>query len=282
MEKELSLEKLLKDIILFFIKNKVLIFSITIFGIICVILFQKFKPAYFSTTAIATSGMSAYERFEDDDVLNQITAITIINNLQIDVRKEDYISLSKKLDVSEEVASSIKYIEAEQIYREDEEERLHNTPKFSINLLIRNNLLIPEIQEGIINYFNSNEYIQNYRNIFNYTNDEIISVINQEISDLKDLRIREDATIDLSTNTILSSRNSMEIQNQIVDLTQKRSIILTNNNMFKPISFVEDFSVSTVEEREVLVWGTAIGFLSFILSIIISLVLEVKRKLVKE
>ena len=28
------------------------------------------KPAYFSTTSIATSGVAAYERFEDDDILS--------------------------------------------------------------------------------------------------------------------------------------------------------------------------------------------------------------------
>ena len=63
----------------------------------------------------------------------------------------------------------------------------------------------------------------------------------------------------------------MDIQNQIVDLKHKKSIIITNNEMLKPITFVEDFSLTTIEEREVIVWGT-IGFLSFILSIIISII----------
>ena len=46
MDKELSLEKLFSDIILFFIRNKYLITSITITGILSVILFQKLKPAF--------------------------------------------------------------------------------------------------------------------------------------------------------------------------------------------------------------------------------------------
>ena len=73
----------------------------------------------------------------------------------------------------------------------------------------------------------------------------------------------------------------MDIQNQIVDLQHKKSIIITNNEMLKPITFVEDFSLTTIEEREVIVWGSAIGFLSFILSIIISIILEVKQKALK-
>ena len=282
MNKELSLEKLFSDIILFFIRNKFLIMSVTIFGIVSVILFQKLKPAYFSTTSIATSGVAAYERFEDDDILNQRTAINMINNLQLDVRKEDYNALSSKLDISEEQASMIKFIEAEQIFREDQDEKKHNTPKFSIHLLVRNNSSISIIQEGLLTYFNTNKYISDYKMIFNTTNSQIISSIDKEIDELRALRYKENSTIDLSTNTILSSRNQMDIQNQIVDLTHKKSVIISNDNMFLPLTFVDDFTLTTIEEREVFVWGTAIGFLSFIISIIISIVREVKNNPLKE
>ncbi len=282
MNKELSLEKLFSDIILFFIRNKFLIMSVTIFGIVSVILFQKLKPAYFSTTSIATSGVAAYERFEDDDILNQRTAINMINNLQLDVRKEDYNALSSKLDISEEQASMIKFIEAEQIFREDQDEKKHNTPKFSIHLLVRNNSSISIIQEGLLSYFNTNKYISDYKMIFNTTNSQIISSIDKEIDELRALRYKENSTIDLSTNTILSSRNQMDIQNQIVDLTHKKSVIISNDNMFLPLTFVDDFTLTTIEEREVFVWGTAIGFLSFIISIIISIVREVKNNPLKE
>ena len=282
MNKELSLEKLFSDIILFFIRNKFLIMSVTIFGIVSVILFQKLKPAYFSTTSIATSGVAAYERFEDDDILNQRTAINMINNLQLDVRKEDYNALSSKLDISEEQASMIKFIEAEQIFREDQDEKKHNTPKFSIHLLVRNKSSILIIQEGLLTYFNTNKYISDYKMIFNTTNSQIISSIDKEIDELRALRYKENSTIDLSTNTILSSRNQMDIQNQIVDLTHKKSVIISNDNMFLPLTFVDDFTLTTIEEREVFLWGTAIGFLSFIISIIISIVREVKNNPLKE
>jgi hypothetical protein len=282
MNKELSLEKLFSDIILFFIRNKFLIMSVTIFGIVSVILFQKLKPAYFSTTSIATSGVAAYERFEDDDILNQRTAINMINNLQLDVRKEDYNALSSKLEISEEQSSMIKFIEAEQIFREDQDEKKHNTPKFSIHLLVRNNSSISIIQEGLLTYFNTNKYISDYKMIFNTTNSQIISSIDKEIDELRALRYKENSTIDLSTNTILSSRNQMDIQNQIVDLTHKKSVIISNDNMFLPLTFVDDFTSTTIEEREVVVWGTAIGFLSFIISIIIAIVREVKNNPLKE
>jgi len=282
MNKELSLEKLFSDIILFFIRNKMIIISITLTGVISLILFQKLKPAYFQTKAIATSGVAAYERFEDEDILNQRTAINIINNLQLDVKKEDYEALSSKLDITLEQAGQIKYIEAEQIFREDQDDKKHNTPKFEITMLIRDNLLISTIQSGIVNYFNNNKYIKNYKKIYKETNNEIIVSIDNEIKELRSLRNNANSTIDFSSNTILSSRDKMDIQNQIVDLKHKKSVIITNNTMLEPISFVEDFTQTTIEEREVIVWGTAIGFLSFILSIIISIVKEVKQKVLNK
>ena len=282
MEKELSLEKLFSEIILFFIRNKFLIISITIAGVVSVILFQKLKPAFFKTTALATSGIAAYERFEDDDILNQRTAINMINNLQLDIRKEDYEALSKKLNLTFEESSKIKYIEAEQIFREDKDEKKHNTPKFQIHLDVRDNSLITTIQKGIVNYFNNNGYINTYQDIYNQTNDEIIKSIDDEINELKSLRNAKNTNIDFSTHNILSYRDEMDIQNQIVDIKHKKSIIITNNKMLQPITFVEDFSQTTIEEREVIVWGSAVGFLSFILSIIISIIIEVKQKALKQ
>ena len=54
------------------------------------------------------------------------------------------------------------------------------------------------------------------------------------------------------------------------------------STLFQALADVEDFSYTTIEEREVIVWGSAVGFLSFILSIIISIILEIKRKALKQ
>jgi len=190
--------------------------------------------------------------------------------------------LSSKLDIPEEQAAMIKFIEAEQIFREDQDEKKHNTPKFIINLLVKDNSIISVIQIGLLSYFKTNKYISDYKLIFNTTNSQILSSIDKEIEELRILRNKENSTIDLSTNTILSSRNQLDIQNQIVDLTHKKSVIISNDNMFLPLTFVDDFTSTTIEEREVAVWGTAIGFLSFIISIIIAIVREVKRNALKE
>ena len=132
MNKEVSLERILFDVIMFFDRNKKLIISMTLFAILGVFLFQKLKPSFYATTAIATSGISEYvgvKVSEDDDVRNQRMAINLINDLQLDVDKEDYEALTKKMtNLSIELASQIKFIEAEPLLRQDKDEKFHNTP----------------------------------------------------------------------------------------------------------------------------------------------------------
>ena len=48
--------------------------------------------------------------------------------------------------------------------------------------------MITTIQNGIVNYFNNNDYIKTYQDIYNQTNNEIIKSIDDEINELKSLR----------------------------------------------------------------------------------------------
>ena len=278
MNKEVSLEQIVSDIIMFFDRNKKLIISITLTGVLIIVLFQKFKPAYYATSAIVTSGISAYERIpEDEDVLNQRTAINLINNLQLDVKKEDYSSLSYKLNISNEQATNIKFIEAEQLLRQDKDEKFHNTPKFQINLLVRHASIITEIQDGLLYYFNTNPYVLKYKNEYSKSNIEIINSIEKEIAELKTLRVDSKSNIDMSTFRVFSNKDNTEIQNPIIDLVHKKQEVKTQD-LLNPLDYVKGFTRTEVAEREVLVWGTTVGILSFFLSLLIALVREVKSK----
>ena len=112
MKEELSLREMINEVILFFINFKKIIVITTIFGALSVILFQKVRPAYYNTTALVTSGISDFERIDNEEGLNQRVAINLINLLQLDVDKEDYIILSDKMNISLEEASVIKSIKA--------------------------------------------------------------------------------------------------------------------------------------------------------------------------
>jgi len=278
MNKEISLEQIISDVVMFFDRNKKLIISFTLIAVLAVFLFQKLKPAFYETSAIATSGISAYERIpEDEDVLNQRTAINLINNLQLDVDKQDYKSIAVKLNVTNEIAASVKFIEAEQLLRQDKDEKFHNTPKFQINLLIRNSEYILDIQNGLKYYFDENNYVKRYKSEFNTSNFMMITQIDDEISELKSLRQKENINMNMSSFRVLSRAEDNEIQNQIIDLANLKNLIKTQN-LISSLDYVKDFTKTEVAERKVVVWGSAIGFIAFILSIIIAIIIEVKQK----
>ena len=290
MNQEISLERILFDVIMFFDRNKRLIISMTLFAIIGVFLFQKLKPSFYETTAIATSGISEYvgiEISEDDDMRNQRMAINLINDLQLDVDKEDYEALTKKMtNLSIELASQIKFIEAEPLLRQDKDEKFHNTADFQINLLVRDANIIEHVQLGLEDYFENNKYIAEYWFEFKKGNEDLKKAIEDEIEDLQSFRdeliTKESLTEISNSSNYLASNNEQTIANDIIILEERKRKIERDIKLIKPLSFSKPFTQTTVAEREVLVWGTAIGFLSFILSIIIAIIREVKQKSLKE
>ena len=290
MNKEISLERILFDVVMFFDRNKKLIISMTLFAIIGVFLFQKLKPSFYETTAIATSGISEYvgiEISEDDDMRNQRMAINLINDLQLDVDKEDYEALTKKMtNLSIELASQIKFIEAEPLLRQDKDEKFHNTADFQINLLVRDANIIEHVQLGLEDYFENNKYIAEYWFEFKKGNEDLKKAIEDEIEDLQSFRdeliTKESLTEISNSSNYLASNNEQTIANDIIILEERKRKIERDIKLIKPLSFSKPFTQTTVAEREVLVWGTAIGFVAFILSIIIAIIREVKQKSLKE
>tara|TARA_B110000967_G_scaffold135249_1_gene138088 strand:- start:4691 stop:5542 length:852 start_codon:yes stop_codon:yes gene_type:complete len=281
MKEELSLREIINEVILFFINFKILIIAITLVGSLGVVVFQKLRPAYYLTNAIATSGISEFERISDArEVMNQRTAINLINNLQIDVEKEDFSLLAKKLKISENQSEQLKKIEAIQIYREDQDGKKHNTPKFKILLSVRDNSIIPVIQNGLITYFIDNEYVANFYDKYQMTNQQEITAIINEVKELKELRNSSDSKVDMSTISILSKKGINEVQNNIVELIKMKSIINTNQELLKPLSFVQGFGQTQIPERGVLILGSLAFFISFIIAIVVSVFVNVKQKLI--
>ena len=62
----------------------------------------------------------------------------------------------------------------------------------------------------------------------------------------------------------------------ILQLKLKRDLLKLS------LDYVKEFTQTEIAEREVVVWGSTIGFLAFILSIIIAIIREVKQKALKE
>jgi len=277
MTEELNLSELFSNLVRFISRNRKLLIIFSLVGVISVVGYQKLKTPYYETKAICMSGISEYERQEQIEDLSQRTAIDLINHLQINIENEDYSALAISLGIDEKLASTIKNIEAEQLYQQDLNEKFYALNKFEILLSIYDNTSIDKLEEGLIHYFSNNTFIKQYHSSYLVSNTKIINDINLEIEVLKNMRIEgAKNNLDVSSVNIVNGQGGKVISNQIVVLSQIREDLKTKQALLKPLVFVQSFAKVNQKEDDVLVLGILGAVLSFIVGLFIALVREVK------
>ena len=277
MTEELNIRQIFSDFINFNIRNGKFILLFVFIGVILVVLFQKLKPAYYDTQAICMSGISEYERLEQLEELSQRTAVDLVNYLQINISNKDYNELSSLLNVTKDIASKIKFIEAEQLYQQDMNEKFYALNKFEIKLSVFDNTTIDDIQEGLIFYFNNNNFIKEYHKMYLSSNDRLKDDILNEMNVLSRMRIEgAKNNLDLSSVNIISGKDDKTISNQLISLAQLKEEITTNQLLLKPLFFVQDFAKTNKTERDLLLWSFVGGILSFLIGILFSFIKELK------
>jgi hypothetical protein len=245
-------------------------------GIVSVVGYQKFKTSYFETKAICTSGISEYERQEQVEDLSQRTAIDLINHLQINIENEDYSALALLLGLDLEIASTIKKIEAEQLYQQDMDEKFYALNKFEVLLITYENHVNANIESGLQYYFENNQYISHYYKSYRESCSTLINDINDEINFINQIRseTKMNNLVLGSTNTI--SGDDRRLSNEIIALSHMREEINTNSKLLKPLAFVKNFANVNKKEDDILVLGILGTFLSFILGLFVALIKEVR------
>jgi len=277
MTEELNIRQIFSDFIRFNLRNQKTILLFVFTGIISVILFQNLKPAYYETQAICMSGISEYERIEQLEELSQRAAVDLINYLQINIANKDFSELSTLLGLPKDITEKVKYIEAEQLYQQDMNEKFYALNKFEVRLTVFDNTIIDDVQEGLINYFDQNDFIKDYHRMYINSNNRLIEEINKEIGILSQMRIEgAKNNLDLSSVNIISGKDDKTLSNQIISLAQLKEEINTNNLLLKPLFFVQDFAKTNKTERDVLLWGLVGGFISFLLGLLVSFIRELK------
>ena len=276
MTEELNLSELFSNFVKFIYRNSRLLLIFMIIGIISVMVYQKFKTPYYETKAICMSGISEYERQEQVEDLGQRTAIDLINHLQINIDNEDYYSLALSLGLDVEIASTIKKIEAEQLYQQDMDEKFYALNKFEILLITYDNHVNKNIESGLQYYFENNQYISHYYKSYRESCSTLVNDINDEIKFINQIRAETNmkALVLGSSNTI--SGDDRRLSNEIIALSHMREEIKAKSVLLKPLSFVKDFANVNQKEDDILIFGILVALLSFIFGLFVALIKEVK------
>jgi len=277
MTEELNLSELFSNFVNFVARNSRILIMIVLITVIGVVAFQKLKPTVYETKAICMSGVAEYERQEQIEDLSQRTAIDLVNFLKINIDNEDYQQLSDLLGVDMEIAKSVKGIEAEQLYQQDMDEKFYALNKFEVTLVLSDNSIIEDVQDGLIYYFNNNKFIMSYYEEYKKSCNNLINDINSEIESLASFREQANSQLSLGLTNTLTGKNK-SLSNEIIALSHVREDIIINKKLLKPLVFVQDFAKVEQKEDDVLLWGLLGGVLSFILGLFIALVKEVKTR----
>tara|TARA_B100001287_G_C22679286_1_gene529414 strand:+ start:307 stop:1143 length:837 start_codon:yes stop_codon:yes gene_type:complete len=273
MSKELNIQEVFSKFVRFNARNKITLLSFIVISVLFVVLFQKFKTPYYETKAICMSGISDYERQEQIENLSQRTAIDLVNHLQINIENKDIKQLAKKLGLKESIASSIKKIEAEQLYQQDMEEKYYALNKFEVSLTLYDNTKIQNVQNGLKYYFKNNKYVKDYHSKYIQSNKKIINDIENELNLLNEVR-REGAknNLDVSSVNIVSGKDGKEISNQIVNLSQLREEIKMKQDLLHPLVYVQEFANVDKKEDDILLWGLIAIIIGYIFGLFFVLI----------
>ena len=277
MTEELNLKELFSKFVNFFIRNKRVLLSFVIFGVLAVVLYQSFKTPYYETKAICMSGISDYERQDQIEGLSQRTAIDLINHLQINIENEDISQIAKTLGIEENVASTIKKIEAEQLYQQDMDEKFYALNKFEVLLVVYDNLMINQIQRGLTYYFESNKFVKSHYEKYLESNLSILNNIEEEMSLLSSIRVEgAKNNLDISSVSVISGDEGNKITNQIISLSLLREEIKVKHELLTPLVYVQQFANVHKKEDDILLWSFLVGIISLFIGMLYSLIKEVR------
>ena len=273
---------LLKSILNFLYRQWRFIAIFFVVGLILGFTYDFLRAPYYETTATATSGLSFFEGIIDPSeleypIIDQKIAIEMVNGLGKIVENGEYQILANKLKVSEEVAQTVKFIEAEQSYELDLENRRQKLSQFLITIKVTDNTSIRAVSEGFINYFNNNGYSNKNFNLFQKQSPELINYLNKEINDLQTYRSNLNNKTDFEMSTIsIANDNSESLQNQIIQLYEKKQSLERDLELLKPLSFVSDFPVYRKPTSRTLFRVGVLSFLFLFLGFFIALFRDVK------
>ena len=207
------------------------------------------KTPYYESSATVTSGLSYFEGIIDPNeldypIIDQKIAINMVNALAEIVDKNEYEILAKKLNIDLEVAQSIKFIEAEQLYELDLENRRQKLSQFLITARITDNNSIRIFSDALLSFFNRNGYSNKNYQLFQEQSPKFLNYIDDEIVDLKAYRnsMLGKSEVELSSISIANDKSEV-LQNQIIQLYEKRQAIERNIELLKPLSYVSNFPV---------------------------------------
>ncbi|MFM9839121.1 MAG: hypothetical protein ACKVOQ_12700 [Cyclobacteriaceae bacterium] len=216
-----------------FVKNLKSLIIAFVIGTAAGLAFYQFVPKVYESKMILLS-----------DILTSSYSERITESLDNLIKEQNSKVLSERIGLTFEQAKQIVKIEIESVKQKEAKDDKSESATFIVTIRTKNNSILPQLQDGIINYLRNNEYVKirvRQRQDFYKA---MIEKVGQEINSLDSLKRRL-----FSGQPIYSKSSEMmlvdptNIYSKIIELSKERISYKNSLELVNSIQLVEGFTI---------------------------------------
>ncbi len=230
---EIDLVELLAKIVTSIKSNFKLILGAFILGTILGLSYYQFVPKTFESRMLISS-----------DILTESYSKALALDLTNLITENNVILLSSKLRIPEDQAYALSSIEIKSSLEKSENLKEQEKNTLTITCRSRDNQIWPSLQNGIISFFESNDYVKIRVNQRKKYYAEIIEKIDKELLDLNELKTRiANGQMTQSGKENLVLFDPTTVNSKILDLNKEKINLQNSLETVNSIQLVEGFTV---------------------------------------
>ncbi|MEQ1585848.1 MAG: hypothetical protein ABL895_08225 [Cyclobacteriaceae bacterium] len=230
---EIDLLELLARIVLSIKSNFKLILGAFLIGSLFGLAYYQFVPKTYESRILISS-----------EILTESYCKTIVADLNKLIREDNFVSLSSKLKIDMQEASTLSNIEVKNAIDKADGIKEQEKNYLTITCQTSNNSIWPNLQTGLINFFETNEYVKirvEQRKKY-YT--QVIQKIDKELIDLNELKSRiANSEINQSNKDNYILFDPTTVNTKILDLNKERINLQNALETVNSVQLVEGFTI---------------------------------------
>jgi len=263
---EIDLAELFAKLIIYLKKNSKLIIICLVLGILSGIVFFLIAPKKYESKMLISS-----------DILTESYSKMMVDDLSKLIGEKNSTTLSVKLGLSENLCASLTNVEIKSSIEKSEFMKEQEKNYLTIICQSKNNTIWPELQAGLISFFESNDFVKTRVEHRKKYITEIIQKIDSELKDLNELKARiVNGQLTQSSKDNLVLFDPTTVNTKILELNKEKINLQNSLETVNSIQLVEGFTTFMSAASPKLSFSVAGGALS---GILIALLLLLSRSL---
>lgn len=205
----------------------------------------------------------------------------LVDNLNQYIREGNRTALASQLGIAEQTALDLAYIKIESPYsNEGEISKEIDRTYFIITVEVFSQEILPDLQKGLINYFENNEYVKVRVNQNREFLKTVIAKVDQEIKDLEGLKAKIYSG-DFFQNSNGAMFDPTVVNTKIIDLTREKIKYQNDLELVNSVQLLEGFTRFDKPVKPLLSLSLVAGSSMGILLVVVFLVFKSIRTLLR-